>query len=75
MNKIVNGKGSTPLYTVSTHIFTSLEEAEAQMQKWNNEKGLDPKSKVFEITGEVFEPRIKLVKSSLEQEHDKEEPF
>ena len=78
MNKVVNGKSSPTYYTVSTMIFSSLAEAEKQLQKWNDKKELDPKTKIFEITGDIYEPRIKLEQTSLEgviQNGNKEVPF
>lgn len=49
-------------YTVSSQTFNSLAEAEKQIQKWNDDGTLREGTKVFEITENVYEPKLKLVK-------------
>lgn len=49
-------------YTVSTQTFDSLQQAEKQIQKWNEQGTLKEGTKVFEITENVYEPKIRLVK-------------
>ncbi len=49
-------------YTVSTQTFDSLPQAEKQIQKWNEQGTLKEGTKVFEITENVYEPKIRLVK-------------
>jgi len=53
------------IYTVSTFIFKSLAEAEKQIKKWNDQHDLDGETKVFEITGKVYEPVLKLQPTKL----------
>lgn len=49
------------LYTVSTKIFHTLAEAEAQIQKWDKQEGLNQGTMIFECTGKVYRPKLKLV--------------
>lgn len=61
-------KKPTPkkLYTVSTYVFTSLAEAEAQLKKWDADGDLYHGTKVFECTGKVYEPTLKLVETKYD---------
>lgn len=52
-------------YTISTLIFESLVEAERKIQEWNDKDALSPRTKVFRITGEAYEPKLKLVKRKI----------
>lgn len=53
-------KPKQKLYTVSTRIFTSLEEAEKLLNIWYENGTLNKESMVFEVK-KVYKPKIKLV--------------
>ncbi|MEM5811014.1 MAG: hypothetical protein QXP66_03880 [Candidatus Aenigmatarchaeota archaeon] len=52
-------KKKQSLYTISTRIFTSLEEAEKQLNEWYENDTLNKESMVFEIK-KVYKPKIKV---------------
>lgn len=56
---IKKDKEKQKLYTVSTRIFTSLEEAEKQLNEWYENGTLNRESMVFEIK-KVYKPKIKI---------------
>ncbi len=49
-------------YTISTQEFKSLADAEQKIQEWYDDEDLREGTKVFEITGVVYKPELKLVK-------------
>lgn len=49
-------------YTISTLEFKSLAEAERKIQEWNEDGDLREGTKVFEITGVIYKPKLKLTK-------------
>ena len=53
---------ATRRYTVSTQVFKTLAEAEAKLQEWQEDDDLREGTKVFEITGIIYKPLLKLVK-------------
>ena len=50
------------LYTISTFVFKSLAEAEKKIREWHDDNDLREGTKVFEITGVIYKPEIKLIK-------------
>lgn len=70
-----SSKKATPkvkkVYTVSTFVFNSLAEAEAQLRKWDSEGDLYRGTKVFECTGKVYEPKLKLVETKYDTPNKK----
>lgn len=59
------------VYTVSTIVFNSLAEAEAQLRKWDAEGDLHHGTRVFECTGKVYEPKLKLVETKTKYDTPK----
>lgn len=57
-------KKSKKYYTISTYMFSSLKEAQEQIQEWVDEGTLNEDSRVFEINGEydIKTGKVELVK-------------
>jgi hypothetical protein len=54
------GKQATKMYTVSTYVFRTLDEAEEQVEKWHKDGTLKEGTKIMEITGATFAPTTKI---------------
>lgn len=56
------GEQTKKRYTISTQEFKSLAEAEKKIQEWHEDDDLREGTKVFEITGVIYNPELRLVK-------------
>lgn len=52
---------------IASYSYKNLKEAEEQINKWQEEDSLNEDAKVYEITGIIYKPIIKLVKQNEKQ--------
>ncbi len=62
LDKLGRGDDGKKRYTISTQEFKSLAAAEKKIQEWHEDDDLREGTKVFEITGVIYKPELRLVK-------------
>lgn len=62
LDKLGRGSDGKKRYTISTQEFKSLADAEKKIQEWHEDDDLREGTKVFEITGVIYKPELRLVK-------------
>lgn len=62
LDRLGRGIDGRKRYTISTQEFKSLAEAEKKIQEWYEDEDLREGTKVFEITGVIYKPELKLIK-------------
>lgn len=62
LDKLGRGNDGKKCYTISTQEFKSLADAERKIQEWYEDDDLREGTKVFEITGVIYKPELRLTK-------------